>query len=27
LFISMKARKCIMKKGSFDNYIMLTKPA
>lgn len=26
IFISMKARKCIMKQGSFDNYILFTKP-
>lgn len=26
LWISMKTRKCIMKAGSFDNYILNTKP-
>ena len=26
LWISMKARKCIMKAGSFDNYILNTDP-
>ena len=26
VWISMKARKCIMKAGSFDNYILNTKP-
>lgn len=26
LWISMKARKCIMKAGSLDNYLMNTKP-
>jgi large subunit ribosomal protein L28 len=26
-FISMKARKCIMKAGSFDKYLLNTKPA
>jgi len=25
-WISMKARKCIMKQGSFDNYLINTKP-
>ncbi len=27
LFISNKARKCIMKAGSFDKYLTNTKPA
>lgn len=27
LDISMKARKCIMKAGSLDNYLLQTKPA
>ena len=27
LWISMKARKCIMKAGSFDYYLLNTKPA
>jgi ribosomal protein L28 len=26
LWISMKARKCIMKAGSLDNYLLNTKP-
>jgi len=26
VWVSMKARKCIIKRGSFDNYIMKTKP-
>ena len=26
LWISTKARKCIMKKGTFDNYLLKTKP-
>lgn len=26
VWVSMKARKTIMKKGSFDNYILRTKP-
>ena len=26
VWISMKARKCIMKQGSFDNYILNTRP-
>jgi len=26
VWVSMKARRTIMKKGSFDNYIMRTKP-
>ena len=26
LWISMKTRKCIMKAGSFDNYLLTTKP-
>lgn len=26
VWVSMKARKTIIKKGSFDNYIMSTKP-
>ena len=26
VWISMKARRCIMKRGSFDNYILNTKP-
>ena len=26
LYISMKARRCIMKAGSFDNYLLNTKP-
>lgn len=26
IWISMKARKCIMKCGSFDNYLLNTKP-
>ena len=26
LWISMKARKCIMKSGSLDNYLLNTKP-
>ena len=26
LWISMKARRCIMKSGSFDNYLLQTKP-
>ena len=26
LWISTKARKCIMKAGSFDNYLLTTKP-
>ena len=26
IFISTKARKCIMKAGSFDNYLLSTKP-
>ena len=26
LWISMKARKCIMKAGSLDNYLLQTKP-
>lgn len=26
VWVSMKARKNIMKKGSFDNYILRTKP-
>lgn len=26
LFISTKARKCIMKCGNFDNYLTMTKP-
>jgi hypothetical protein len=25
--ISIKARKCIMKAGSLDNYLLQTKPA
>ena len=27
MWVSMKARKCIMKAGSFDNYLLTTKPA
>jgi ribosomal protein L28 len=27
LDITMKARKCIMKAGSLDNYLLQTKPA
>jgi large subunit ribosomal protein L28 len=27
LWITMKARRCIMKAGSFDNYLLNTKPA
>ena len=27
IWISMKARKCIMKKGSLDNYLLYTKPS
>ena len=27
LDITMKARKCIMKAGSLDNYLLRTKPA
>ena len=27
LWISMKARRCIMKAGTFDNYLLNTKPA
>lgn len=27
LWISMRARKCIMKKGSLDNYLLTTKPS
>jgi large subunit ribosomal protein L28 len=26
IWVSMKARRIIMKKGSFDNYITRTKP-
>ena len=26
LWISMKARRCIMKAGSLDNYLLNTKP-
>jgi large subunit ribosomal protein L28 len=26
MWISTKARKCIMKAGSFDNYLLTTKP-
>ena len=26
VWVSMKARRNIMKKGSFDNYILTTKP-
>jgi len=26
MWISTKARKCIMKAGSFDNYLLETKP-
>jgi len=26
LWITMKTRKCIMKAGSFDNYLLTTKP-
>jgi ribosomal protein L28 len=25
VWVSMKARRCIMKKGSFDNYILNTR--
>jgi len=27
LYISMKARRCIMKAGSLDSYLLKTKPA
>lgn len=27
IFVSMKARRCIIKKGSLDNYLLQTKPA
>lgn len=26
-YVSTKARKCIIKAGSFDNYLLNTKPA
>lgn len=26
IFVSMKARRCIIKKGSLDNYLLQTKP-
>ena len=26
IWVSMKARRTIMKRGSFDNYILKTKP-
>ena len=26
IWVSMKARRCIIKKGSLDNYLLKTKP-